>query len=145
MPFSFLLSLLLSLHTFQPPPVTAIRYPQEEITPQISRLTEHAGNEYTVTVTIKSDGIRGFVKYTDSIPPGAKATALELADGVFKSEGAAKFIWVSFPSSPVVVIRYKVVFDSFPVTNYKGTLRYVSNNIVREIVLAKKDISFVER
>jgi hypothetical protein len=118
----------------------------QESKPHITRTIVHSGNEYTVTVTINSPGITGFAKYTDLIPKGATAIVVDKSSSEINStDGMVKFVWVSYPSSRTVSLSYKIVYDGFPIVNYKGAFRYISNNVVAEVELGIDDIRLIER
>lgn len=89
------------------------------------------GGEAKVTVTIEKSDITGFAKLQIDLPEGLTATAIETKGASFTfSDGKAKFIWMSLPSSPSFKVTYTLSAASSVsgVQRINGRFSYIEGN-----------------
>jgi len=113
--------------------------PTESFKPPVAeRIVEKTSeNEYKVTVTIqKEKQIVGFFKFSDNLPEGMNARALQTEGASFSvADGKVKFVWVTVPEKEHLNISYVLTGTPPEASSLEGQIVYLENDQSRKVVL----------
>jgi cell division septation protein DedD len=107
-------------------------------------LPENTTGDFTVELNINKGNISGFAKLLETLPAGFTATAGELQGASFSfTDGKAKFVWVSMPTSPEFKISYKVAVASGTSGNQaiEGVFSYIENDETKKFVIPASTVA----
>ena len=97
---------------------------------QLHRTIENiAPNVWLIKIQIQKDTIKGFARYTDTLPAGLK-TNVETKDGssFFVDGNHIKYVWTSLPNKPLLNISYKLSGTLAEPVTLHGEFSYTENN-----------------
>lgn len=97
---------------------------------QLHRTIENvAPNVWLIKIQIQKDTIKGFARYTDTLPAGLKANAENKDGGSFFVDGNhIKYVWISLPNKPLLNISYKLSGTLAEPVTLQGEFSYTENN-----------------
>ena len=94
------------------------------------------GRKFKVIVEIEKEGVEGFAKITEEIPPGFMASEGESAGGVFSFKNSdVKILWLAVPKEDVYSISYNIVANETTANgnfSIKGHYAYLENDMTRK-------------
>ncbi|HEY4800457.1 MAG TPA: hypothetical protein VII99_15360 [Bacteroidia bacterium] len=90
-----------------------------------------AGTEFTVEVSVKKTGIKGFARIQETLPAGLTAMSLDNKGGTFSFiDQKVKIIWDNLPAEEEVKVSYRVSVSENASGDMSiiGSFSYVENN-----------------
>ena len=94
------------------------------------------GRKFKVTVEIEKEGVEGFAKITEEIPPGFMASEGESVGGVFSfKKNDVKILWLAVPKEDIYSISYNIVANETTENgnfSIKGHYAYLENDMTRK-------------
>ncbi|UTW60698.1 hypothetical protein KFE98_11620 [bacterium SCSIO 12741] len=138
-------NLFVFLHLFPLIFLPTYEYKKEELKVElVAPEKAEAGSEFTVELKFTPGEVKGFTKYTETLPEGLTAEAGELGNASFTfANGQIKIFWVEFPEKEPFTISYKVkVASGVQMTaDIGGKFSYIENNEKRAFHIPKKQIA----
>ena len=138
-------NLFVFLHLFPLIFLPTYEYKKEELKVElVAPEKAEAGSEFTVELKFTPGEVKGFTKYTETLPEGLTAEAGELGNASFTfANGQIKIFWVEFPEKEPFTISYKVkVASGVQMTaDIGGKFSYIENNEKRAYHIPKKKIT----
>ncbi len=103
-----------------------------------------AGAEFTVEITVKKDGTKGFARVQETLPAGLTAMSLDNKGGTFSFlDQKVKIIWDNLPADEDIKVSYRVsVADNVSGDlSIIGSFSYVDNNDPKKEVIPASQFS----
>lgn len=103
-----------------------------------------AGTEFTVELSVKKDGMKGFARIQETLPAGLTAISLDNKGGTFSFlDQKVKIIWDNLPADEDVKVSYRVsvadnVSGNMAIT---GSFSYVENDDPKKTEIPSTAIS----
>ena len=112
--------------------VSEVAIPAEPKINCVRTITEKTEGNYTVSLTVTKENIKGFSKIIEQIPTGFTATEGESSEGIFSFKNQeAKILWMSVPKDKELKVSYHLVAaENTPNKDYQvnGTFSYLHND-----------------
>jgi cell division septation protein DedD len=132
---------LVSELTVAAPQLAATTEPVENVL--ASRTIERGAGECTVTINIHKGATRGFARYSDDLPQGFAAKAVDTDGSSFSfSDGRIKFVWVSVPDKEDLKISYLLQKTTGSSVVLNGEYSYLEANQSRKHILGRDTVNF---
>jgi hypothetical protein len=107
-----------------------------------------AGMEFTVELTVKKEGIKGFGRIQEILPAGLTALPLKNQGGTFSfSDGVMKIIWDNLLEDQDIHVSYRVAVDGTAGGDQSitGTYSYLEKDDPKKIEIASTHFSIKEK
>lgn len=100
-------------------------------------------NEFVVNLKIKKGATKGFARFSDDIPNGVTAKAINTEGGSFSvADGKIKFVWVNVPDKEELEISYSLQGSTQNAVTLGGEYSYLEDNQSKKFKLPMESIAF---
>jgi len=107
------------------------------------KIISKSPNDAIVELVINKGNVNGFAKLLETIPDGCVASLNEAQGASFTfSEGKAKFVWVSMPTTPEFKISYKLSISNPSTIQFiEGVFTFIENDETKKYVIPATKVS----
>ncbi len=97
--------------------------------------------EYIVNLKVKKGSTRGFARYSDDLPAGVTAKAINTDGSSFSvADGKVKFVWVSVLLKDELELSYSLNSNTSRIMTLKGEYSYLEDNQSKKYLLKPEQL-----